>query len=95
MTASKLTLAQRLAVYDRRRELEARGDGGVTAEMLRLQSNPDYDPGISRLPHARPAAPELRPAVVLETARRVAEACEAADRQAQARRARLAAIAIA
>jgi hypothetical protein len=94
MTARKhdLTLVQRLAVYDRQRELEARAPcDGVTGEMLRLQSNPNYDPAVSQLPHARPAAP--RPAVVRETARRVAKACEAAEQEARTRRAQLAAIA--
>jgi hypothetical protein len=89
MTKHDLTLAQRLAVYDRRRELEARGVG-VTAEMLRLQSRPDFDPGISALPHARPAPP--RPAVVAETRRAVQEACEQAQSAAAARRLKLAAI---
>jgi hypothetical protein len=68
----------------------ALGDG-VTREMLRLQSNPNYDPAVSQLPHARPAAP--RPAVVAATARRLAKACEAAEQEARTRRAQLAAIA--
>jgi hypothetical protein len=95
MTASKskLTLAQRLAVYDRRRELEARRPGGATARMLALQSDPDFDPEVSALPHARPAAAKCRPAVVAETRRQVAKACEAADRAARVRRAQLGAIA--
>ena len=88
-----LTLAQRLAVYDRRRMLESRAADDVTARMVRLQSDADFDPDYSRLPHVHP--PEPRPDVVAETRRAVAEACVAADKQAQARRARLAAIAIA
>jgi hypothetical protein len=75
--------------------LETRADDDVTARMLRLQSNPDYDPTVSRLPHVRPAAPEPRPDVVAEIRRAVSQACQAADWQEQARRARLAAIAIA
>jgi hypothetical protein len=94
MTARKpdLTLAQRLAVYDRQRELEARAPSdGVTGEMLQLQTDPNYDPAVSQLPHARPAPP--RPAVVAETARRLAKACETAELETRTRRAQLAAIA--
>jgi hypothetical protein len=94
MTASKpkLSLRQRLAVYDRRRELEARAPAdNVTAEMLALQCDLDYDPAVSGLPHARPIPP--RPAVVAETARRLAEACETAEAETRRRRAQLAAIA--
>jgi hypothetical protein len=87
-----LTPAQRLAVYDRKRMLEARAPAdNVTAEMLTLQCDLDYDPAVSRLPHARPTPP--RPAVVAETARRLAQACETAELETRRRRAQLAAIA--
>ena len=90
--ATRLTLRQKLAVYDRRRELEARAPrDGVTTEMLQLQSDPNYNPAVSALPHARPAPP--RPAVVAETARRLAQACETAEAETRRRRAQLAAIA--
>jgi hypothetical protein len=93
MTASKhqLTLAQRLAVFDRQRELERRADDDVTARMLQLQSGPDFNPDSSRLPHARPAP--TRPAVVRETRRAVERADEQARQQAAARKLQLAAIA--
>jgi hypothetical protein len=93
MAASKpkLSLRQRLAIYDRRRELERRASDGVTAEVLRMQTDPDFDPEISRLPHARPA--QLNPDAVHETRRAVAQALAEADRQTRTRRAQLAAIA--
>ena len=90
--ATRLTLRQKLAVYDRRRELEARAPrDGVTTEMLQLQSDPNYNPAVSALPHAR--RPPPRPAVVAETARRLAQACETAEAETRRRRAQLAAIA--
>ena len=91
-TRQKLTLPQALAVYDRRRLLEARKSGRVSEEILSMQATPDFDAAVSALPHAR--APELRPEVVAETRRGVAQAVMAADEQRRERKARLADIAI-
>jgi hypothetical protein len=71
--------------------LEARAPHDIRGEILRMQSNPDFDAGISRLPHARPTPP--RPAVVRETQRAVERADEQASQQAAARKLQLAAIA--
>jgi hypothetical protein len=86
-----LTPAQRLAVYERKRLLEARArTHSVTAEIVQLQCDPDYDAAVSRLPY-RPTPPN--PAAVAETRRQVEAAVADADAQTRRQRMQLAAIA--
>ena len=95
MAASKrgeqpLTLAQRLAVFDRKRQLEDRAEIAVSEEILRMQGSAGFNAERSNLPHARPAPP--RAALSAATRRAVQQAEQRSDRKASYHRAQLVAI---